>query len=1045
MKRFMPFFLLAALLLGACKNVFINNLLGENEGSSPIALPPTYTAYKVLIGTLEHGAIIAKPDSGPAGSQIILQVSPEPGYKLKSGTLHYNGALGVVPIDETTRSFTLPAYDVTVSAEFELLPAGNHSISVMIGTLDHGIIIAHPEYGTPGTQINLSVIPDPGYRYSKGTLKYKNATEEKSISDTTRSFLLPNQNVTIFAEFEVLPPGNYTVRVGNLNNGRIFPIPEYGEEGTEIYLHTVPDPGFILKPGSLKYTDVLTDTPIDENTRIFSLPAKHVTINADFVPAPPGTYTVRSENILNGRILARPEYGKPGTIIYLQAIPDPGYMINPGTLKYTGAQGEASIDEMTQAFPLPAAHVTVTAEFKPIPAGNYSVRISMLSKGSIIAFPKYGTPGTVIRLQVNPDPGYRLKAGSLAFRDSSGGITKIDEVTEMFTLPASHVTVLAEFEALKAGYYTVKVNPLLHGRIIAQPKYAPAGADIFLWVIPDAGYKLESGTLQFKDSSGVPPRQIDEKTRTFKMPNSHVLVNAQFTALPKDQYTVRIEPLAHGRIIADPAYGPNNTLISLSVIPDSEYVLKHGSLKYQKTGGTPQPINETTRPPQFNIPGDHVTVFGDFETAAYEVTIAPVGMGVITAVPLGGPAGTVITLQVAPDNGNRLVPGSLKYLTAGGETTIDPRTLRFTMPSEDVTITVQFVPFTALKDLALNGRPVQGLMDGKTDYTFWVPGQENNIHVTFTAGQGATAKPESGITTVLQALQKTPVQFTINDPDGITKTTYTLTLIRELVPTEAVPAGSFQRDKDGANISVISDAYRIGKYELTQYEWETVMGYPRGNPSGNTYPVNNINWYETLIFCNKLSILEEKTPVYVVNGQSDPALWSQNKSQWTSIQIRKDANGYRLPSEMEWLWAAMGADYYNRGQPNTQGYTYSYAGIKLGHKLADAAWYDKSHAEPVKQKKPNELGLYDITGNVGEWCGDWYNGNSEYGITGQITDYTGPASGSARVVRGGNYVSSRPETFFFSFRGGNYNSIVLPFSDPTAEVSRIGVRILCQE
>ena len=205
-----------------------------------------------------------------------------------------------------------------------------------------------------------------------------------------------------------------------------------------------------------------------------------------------------------------------------------------------------------------------------------------------------------------------------------------------------------------------------------------------------------------------------------------------------------------------------------------------------------------------------------------------------------------------------------------------------------------------------------------------------------------------------------------------------------------VPGGSFQMGDDGYIYSrpvhtvTLSDFY-IGKYEVTQEQYEAVMGI---NPSGNTTgadegevqekrPVENVSWADTIEFCNKLSSLEGLTPVYTITGTTVTADWSKN--------------GYRLPTEAQWEYAARGGN----GSPGN----YTYAGSNDPNEVA---WYSdnsggKTHE--VGKKTPNGLGLHDMSGNVWEWCWDWYG---EY-TNEDKTDPTGPSLVTDRVQRGGGW------------------------------------------
>jgi formylglycine-generating enzyme required for sulfatase activity len=240
------------------------------------------------------------------------------------------------------------------------------------------------------------------------------------------------------------------------------------------------------------------------------------------------------------------------------------------------------------------------------------------------------------------------------------------------------------------------------------------------------------------------------------------------------------------------------------------------------------------------------------------------------------------------------------------------------------------------------------------------------------------------------------------------------------VPFRFVPAGSFQRDIVAQNnVSVITTGYWMGETEVTQELFEAVMGpgvkpsYFTSNPEDvgadgwKKLPVEQVSWYDAIAFCNKLSLAEGKEPVYSVSGVNwniltYSAIPTTSDSTWDAATMDTAKNGYRLPTEMEWMWAAMGADTVNPGQPNISGYSKPFAGSTGSNSIGDYAWYDgnsgnKTHE--VGNKDANELGLYDMSGNVGEWCWD----RSGSYPSGERTNYTGATSGTDRVVRGGGW------------------------------------------
>jgi formylglycine-generating enzyme len=191
--------------------------------------------------------------------------------------------------------------------------------------------------------------------------------------------------------------------------------------------------------------------------------------------------------------------------------------------------------------------------------------------------------------------------------------------------------------------------------------------------------------------------------------------------------------------------------------------------------------------------------------------------------------------------------------------------------------------------------------------------------------------------------------------------------------------GSNDGDSDEKPVHrvTLSDFY-IGKYEVTQEQYEKVMGKNPSNfkDSGKDAPVEKVTWYDAVEFCNKLSEQEGLQKCFSGSGNS--------------IKCDFSKNGYRLPTEAEWEYAA-------KGGSKSKGYKYSGS-----NNLDEVGWYrdnsgGKTHS--VGGKKANELGIYDMSGNVWEWCWDWYG---DYSSSAQTNPH-GQGSGSVRVVRGGSW------------------------------------------
>jgi len=248
-----------------------------------------------------------------------------------------------------------------------------------------------------------------------------------------------------------------------------------------------------------------------------------------------------------------------------------------------------------------------------------------------------------------------------------------------------------------------------------------------------------------------------------------------------------------------------------------------------------------------------------------------------------------------------------------------------------------------------------------------------------------------------------------------------------------VEGGTFQmgsntgQNREKPVHSVTVSSFYIGKYEVTQKEWVAVMGSNPSNFKNHHLPVEMVSWYDVLVYCNLRSIKEGLTPVYTIRNSINPKDWGSVPTfpniVWDAVICNWNANGYRLPTEAEWEYAA-------RGGNKSKGFTYSGS-----NNIDEVAWYllnsgdqqltidnlwgtskeakeNNCRTRIVGTKAPNELGIYDMSGNVFEWCWDWHVDSY---TSGSVTNPTGTNSGYARMFRGGSW-GGGPDECSVSYR-----------------------------
>lgn len=694
----------------------------------------TRRVHAVSVYATPNGVVSVNRSSAAPGEAVSVTVTPNSGFQLRPGTLKYNS----VPMSGS--SFSMPDGPTTVSAEFERVPYQVLLTQPANGTIQSSVYSAYP-----GDTVNLLITPNSGFGLKANTLKMN------GIAVAGTSFIMPSGNASITAEFEA---SAFSIAVHPAPNGSVSVDKPSAKPGEIVTVTASANNGFALGQNGI----TLNNSPITGTS--FTMPMYSVSVTAKFEPV---YYNVTIVQTPNGNVTTNKSIAVINEGVMVSAIPSPGYRLRDGGITINGTAISGS------SFTMPNNHCTVSAQFDPI---LFDVVVNNAQEGVITVSKTQAYTGDQVSVEVFPTEGYRVRTGTLRYDN-------ISITTGQFRMPANNTVVTCEYDVI---YNDIVILPPNNGILTASKDTALLGDTIVVNAVPDRGYRASQG--------GVLANGVPISGNSFLMPLAPVTLVTQFQPI---MYDITTQDSTRGRIVATKTQGVINELIELSIMPNEGYQVKANSLrvngvireehnfimpaanvlvtvdfepiqypinvptsvggltrtdrqtakigdlvKVQTIPETGYSLNDSTlrvngnpiTVKQFVMTPQDTVVEADYNAIDYSARATPSANGHVFLSKSTANINDVITMTIKPEEGYRLVDGSLRMngMSLTGTT--------FVMPASDVTVTASFETI----QYAIN---VPSVQNGRISASSTTSTVGSDIRVTVLPNSGYQTKSNS--------------------------------------------------------------------------------------------------------------------------------------------------------------------------------------------------------------------------------------------------------------------------------------------------------------
>lgn len=495
--------------------------------------------YNISLGNTTNGTIsvVGNKTTGlKQNDQVTINVTPDANFELNTLTYSYGG--NSYDINKDTKTFDMPAANVSVNATFKKKEQPQTTHKLWVNGDTNGTIEANPNGDVvPGTLVTITPHPNQGYELNKVTYYDKNLRKQVEVGT---SFTMPNFDITLNPTFKLKTPPQpteYTITpYTDANGNSITADVSKAAKGKTVNLTVTPSGDNVIEGIWLEDQSGNKIQDISLTDKTFTMPDKNVVIKATFKKKEAKSYDIgTSGDSTRGKItVTNPtnKQAKAGNTVEFEVESFPGWEVNTYNVRKsdgTGLLDNVDFDGRHGSFVMPESGVTINVTFKTetVPDGSKTVNINQHTGGKVSVDKRIAEIGSKVRLNIQPNNGYSIKSYNV--NKANGGGEKVAVKSDAdglyFIMPDDDVTVYAEFKWQSSpGAYKLNIsNNIENGSVSANLTTANQGDKISLTASPNKGYKFDRFIV--KDSQG---KEIPIIANSFTMPASDVSISANF-------------------------------------------------------------------------------------------------------------------------------------------------------------------------------------------------------------------------------------------------------------------------------------------------------------------------------------------------------------------------------------------------------------------------------------------------------------------------------------------------------------------------------------